>query len=114
TYLLRLRRFYAKHRETVERHGLELLQGKEAFLQSQREYRQTLERRVALLEGQLEQLRREIAETVEALEKRGLSRVEWGDLQRAQPLSLRWGMDRGRAIDRYNIEGFLDLHRADI
>ena len=38
TYLARLRHFYAKHWAQVERHGLDLLQAKEAFLLSQLEY----------------------------------------------------------------------------
>src|SRR5262249_25451293 len=45
---------------------------------------------------------------------RGLSRVEWGDLRRVEPLSPRWGLDRGQPIDRYYIERFLERHRADI
>jgi SAM-dependent methyltransferase len=35
-------------------------------------------------------------------------------LARAQPLSDRWGYDRGQPIDRHYIERFLDEHRADI
>src|SRR5437773_7600780 len=35
-------------------------------------------------------------------------------LARAQPLSDRWGYDRGQPIDRHYIERFLDQHRADI
>lgn len=114
TYLSRLRHFYAKHRAAVERHGLELIQGKEAFLVSQREYLQTLESRKGSLEDELARLRQEIAETVGALESTGLSRIEWGDLQRVQPLSHQWGRDRGTSIDRHYIERFLEQHRADV
>ena len=73
---------------------------------SQREYRQTLESRAASLEAELASLRQEIAETVRALESRGVSRVDWGDLRRVQPLSPNWGRDRGQPIDRHYIEGF--------
>src|SRR6185369_13063117 len=59
-------------------------------------------------------LQRKIDEATSALEARGMSRVEWGDFRRVQPLSPCWGMDRGQAIDRYYIERFLDRHRADI
>lgn len=33
--------------------------------------------------------------------------VNWGGLRRQQPLSDRWGFDRGQPIDRYYIENFL-------
>jgi SAM-dependent methyltransferase len=33
---------------------------------------------------------------------------------RGRPVSHRWGRDRGRPIDRFYIERFLDEHRADI
>lgn len=114
TYLSRLEHFYAKHRAAVERHGLELIHGKEAFLLSQRDYRQTLESRTASLEAELARLRLEIAEAVRMLESRALSRVDWGDLRRVQPLSQHWGRDRGKSIDRHYIEGFLEKHRADV
>ena len=88
-YLSRLGHLYAKHHEAVERHGPELLQAKEAFLLSQREYSQTLEARTALLETELTRLKLEIAEAARTLETRGLSRVNWGDLRRSaiQPAS---------------------------
>jgi SAM-dependent methyltransferase len=35
-------------------------------------------------------------------------------LARGQPVSQRWGWDRGRPIDRHYIEQFLSEHRADI
>jgi len=37
-----------------------------------------------------------------------------GTVRRTQPLSDRWGSDRGTPVDRYYIERFLDEHRADI
>jgi peptidoglycan/xylan/chitin deacetylase (PgdA/CDA1 family)/glycosyltransferase involved in cell wall biosynthesis len=114
TYLARYRHFYAKHRAPVERHGLELIQAKEAFLLSQLEYWHTLESRAKSLEAELAGLRHEITETAQRLESRGLSRVEWGDLRRVQPLSRSWGRDRGKPIDRYYIDGFLETHRSDV
>ena len=41
-------------------------------------------------------------------------RVDWGDLRRLTPFSDVWGHDRGRPIDRYYIENFLEQHRGDI
>lgn len=40
--------------------------------------------------------------------------VEWGDLRSLVPVSRDWGFDRGRPIDRYYIEGFLQAHASDI
>jgi peptidoglycan/xylan/chitin deacetylase (PgdA/CDA1 family)/glycosyltransferase involved in cell wall biosynthesis len=113
-YLSRLGHFYAKHRAAVERHGLELIERKEAFFMSQRDYRQTLEMRRTALETDLARLQQEIAESVRLLEERGASRVDWGDFREARPLSRKWGSDRGRPIDRYYIEGFLERYRSDL
>jgi SAM-dependent methyltransferase len=40
--------------------------------------------------------------------------ISWGDLDRVSPVSDTWGLDRGRPIDRYYIEAFLEGHAADI
>jgi SAM-dependent methyltransferase len=40
--------------------------------------------------------------------------LEWGSFRRLSPISRVWGLDRGRPIDRYFIEGFLQQHAADI
>ncbi|WP_347302434.1 glycosyltransferase [Croceibacterium sp. TMG7-5b_MA50] len=40
--------------------------------------------------------------------------VDFGDLDRATPVSPNFGYDRGTPIDRWYIERFLDRHRADI
>jgi peptidoglycan/xylan/chitin deacetylase (PgdA/CDA1 family)/SAM-dependent methyltransferase len=114
THLARLRHFYAKHQAAVERHGLDLIQGKEAFLLEQRRYARTLESRKASLEEELARLRLGIADAVAALESHGASRLYWGDLRRVQPLSLYWGWDRGKPVDRHYIDGFLDAHRTDV
>jgi SAM-dependent methyltransferase len=36
--------------------------------------------------------------------------VRFGDLRRAAPISRRYGMDRGLAVDRYYVEDFLRRH----
>jgi len=41
-------------------------------------------------------------------------RISWGDLDRVSPISDTWGTDRGKAIDRYYIDAFLQQHAADI
>jgi glycosyltransferase involved in cell wall biosynthesis len=40
--------------------------------------------------------------------------LRWGDLRRLTPLSREFGYDRGRPVDRYYIEEFLDSHRGDV
>lgn len=40
--------------------------------------------------------------------------VDFGGLRRVTPISASFGMDRGRAIDRYYIEAFLAAHAARI
>src|SRR5690348_8634455 len=37
----------------------------------------------------------------------GVGRVNFGDLRRLKPISVVWGFDRGRPVDRYYIEQFL-------
>jgi SAM-dependent methyltransferase len=41
-----------------------------------------------------------------------VGQVDFGSLRRLNPISVRFGYDRGRPIDRYYIENFL-AHRAD-
>jgi SAM-dependent methyltransferase len=40
--------------------------------------------------------------------------VDLGDLKRLEPISRRFGGDRGTPLDRYYVEGFLKRHAADI
>ena len=40
--------------------------------------------------------------------------VRFGDLKRTDPISRRFGGDRGTPLDRYYVEGFLSRHAADI
>ena len=42
------------------------------------------------------------------------SSIGWGDLATVTPISASWGLDRGKPVDRYFIEGFLRQHAADI
>ena len=114
TYRSRLAHFYAKHRAAIERHALDLIYAKEAFLVGQQEYRAALQSRASALEAELAQLKADIADAALALESRGSARVEWGDLRRQVPLSAHWGRDRGKPIDRHYIDRFLDRHRTDI
>ena len=40
--------------------------------------------------------------------------VNFGSFRRLSPISRTWGIERGGAIDRYYIEGFLAAHQDDI
>lgn len=40
--------------------------------------------------------------------------VRFGSLRRLEPVSDRWGYDRGTPVDRWYIERFLTEHRGDI
>lgn len=40
--------------------------------------------------------------------------VAWGDLRRLEPVSDKWGFDRGLPVDRYFIEAFLEAHRDEV
>src|SRR5262249_53934843 len=44
----------------------------------------------------------------------GARTVDFGDLGTLEPVSRHWGFDRGRPVDRYYIEAFLEQHAADV
>jgi SAM-dependent methyltransferase len=46
--------------------------------------------------------------------KPAINGVDFGDLRRLRPISHAFGTDRGLAIDRHYVEGFLEVHRSDI
>ena len=46
--------------------------------------------------------------------KRMLDRVEWGSFRTREPKSRHYGIDRGTALDRHYIEGFLHQHAGDV
>jgi SAM-dependent methyltransferase len=46
--------------------------------------------------------------------RRSIRPVDMGALRRTTPVSRVWGSDRGRPVDRYYIEAFLERNRADI
>lgn len=43
-----------------------------------------------------------------------VGRVRFGGLRRMTPISRKYGLDRGRPLDRYYIESFLARHAADV
>ncbi len=46
--------------------------------------------------------------------KPALPAINWGQLRSMQPVSSKWGFDRGTPVDRYYIEQFLQQHCDDI
>ena len=55
---------------------------------------------------------RSVAKGVEYIPPPGS--VRFGSLRRVEPFSRRWGIDRGRPVDRYYIESFLERNAGDI
>jgi SAM-dependent methyltransferase len=43
-----------------------------------------------------------------------MEQIDFGSLRRLYPVSWAYGYDRGRPVDRYYIERFLEEHKADI
>lgn len=46
--------------------------------------------------------------------RRACNPIPWDNLRRTQPVSRRFGLDRGRPVDRYYIERFLEQNSASI
>jgi SAM-dependent methyltransferase len=44
--------------------------------------------------------------------KRNMKNVIWGNLRNIEPISQKFGLDRGRPVDRYYIEKFLSNNRS--
>jgi peptidoglycan/xylan/chitin deacetylase (PgdA/CDA1 family)/glycosyltransferase involved in cell wall biosynthesis len=114
TYLARFRHFYAKHAETICHHAAELIEKKEAFLLSQREYQGVMESRVADAEARLRATQKQIDLAAERLARHGVAKADYGKSSRTTPIGSYRGRDRGTPIDRYYLERFLEAHRADV
>jgi len=74
-------------------------------------------RRVKRLEEQNRRLKRRLRGSDRAGAggaSRKVGDVRFGDFRRLEPISRQFGLDRGRPIDRYYIEAFLDRHAGDI
>ena len=74
------------------------------------EERQKVER----LREQNRRLRRRVGGSSREGRRPGVGDVRFGDFGRLEPISREFGLDRGRPIDRYYIEGFLARNRGDI
>jgi glycosyltransferase involved in cell wall biosynthesis len=109
-----MNRFYLKHASTIAARLEDILMAKEAFILEQRAHYDQLREQHHALECELADLNSQIGEATARLRERGQDRVQWGNLRRTDALSPTWGMDRGRPLDRYYIDGFLEKHQTDI
>jgi peptidoglycan/xylan/chitin deacetylase (PgdA/CDA1 family)/SAM-dependent methyltransferase len=105
---------FRKHRASIERLGVELLLEKERFYVEILSHQRHLRDRRGAMDQRAHELRGQIEAAGQALVSAGRSRVDWGDLRRLAPLSPFWGVERGRPLDRYYIEAFLEANRADV
>ncbi len=51
---------------------------------------------------------------IKAFARKQMQPVRWGNLRNTAPVSNLFGFDRGKPIDRYYIEAFLQKHKSDI
>jgi SAM-dependent methyltransferase/GT2 family glycosyltransferase len=87
---------------------------RERTLDRLRAKHRSLADRVTMTERQTAEMNERVAEVVQALRPLGRSRFEWGHFRRLSPISPEWGADRGRRIDCYYIEQFLQSNAHDI
>ncbi len=113
-YLTAMEAILRKHSQTLEKLGTELLLEKEAFLSEQCVHLRDLEARQSALMQELALLDEVSNELSQSLRRYGTEPVDWGDLRRLKPISPVWGIDRGKPIDRYYIDAFLERHQSDI
>lgn len=101
------RDLYRRHWPPPDRDaGAALLLDKEAFLDEQRAHQRQLRARI--------EAAREKAPGRTPAPTPSPGPAAWGDVRRTTPMSDRWGIDRGRPVDRRYIEAFLAAHRDDI
>ncbi|MGW4477224.1 methyltransferase domain-containing protein [Rhodococcus triatomae] len=72
-----------------------------------------LEKRTALARTMLgeDNYRRVLRVLNDRRQKPRVGKVRFGDLRRIEPICREYGFERGRPVDRFYIEGFLDTHR---
>lgn len=113
-YLAAVQAVLARHREALEADPPAVLFGRERALREiARQHRARVDRRDRLF-GELRELTHELGRLRLWLEQQGRSGFDWGDLRRTSPVSRDWGYDRGKPVDRYYIETFLEAHAADV
>jgi peptidoglycan/xylan/chitin deacetylase (PgdA/CDA1 family)/glycosyltransferase involved in cell wall biosynthesis len=114
-YLPAIRRVFAKHAASFERHASRVLSDREAIARRlwESQGRELAERRERL-SRELSDVLGELNAVRDELRAAGALRSEWSDLRRVTPRSRNWGLERGRPIDRHYIESFLAEHASDV
>lgn len=107
-------RLIEKHVERVGSLAPDLTRDRSDFLGALRARRADLERRRDRLAEERNEIGTTLRELRARLRARGQPAVEYGDLGRVTPFSPLWGVERGRPVDRFYIERFLEAHRGDI
>lgn len=109
-----LEQLYRRHLGLIEQSGQDVLRRKRRRAVALAEANRRSREAIAALQDRFNAA----GETIDELERqhraRGRSRVDWGELRRLTPVSPFWGGDRGRPINRYYIERFVERHRHDI
>lgn len=111
---LSIQQLCTKHQATLCPHAEDLIIEHERALLEMRDRSAATDADRHQRQTELGDLHRELDETLRALQRFGEARVDFGDLRRLTPLSPVWGLDRGKPLDRYYIEAFLERHRADV
>jgi hypothetical protein len=107
-----MRALFVKHQKAITEIGPELLVEKDLLRFELEGTRHHLRDRVAEARQSLAAADEEVRDLLSRDPSQ--ARVEWGDLDRHDPLSGHWGFDRGTAVDRHYIVRFLKSHRFDV
>ena len=103
-----------RHRPLFVDHLPSIVCGRDRRLEDARTASQRLNTLCAEAGSALGTLRARVDAVSASLRQAGRDRVEFGDFNRVTPISSEWGADRGRCVDRYYIEQFLETHARDI
>jgi peptidoglycan/xylan/chitin deacetylase (PgdA/CDA1 family)/SAM-dependent methyltransferase len=109
-----LRGLFERHRAALEADPAGLLAEQERAIAELTARHAPLDTRRQARVSELAALDAEIARLEAALRAAGAESVDWGDLRRTSPVSREWGYDRGKPVDRYYIEKFLEAHADDV
>jgi hypothetical protein len=93
---------------------VQILTARERTLEQLRQTHTDLVGKQRKVGSELARVNREIQGLQHELRALGRGPFDFGDFNRTKPFSPVWGADRGRCIDRYYIEQFIEAHRRDI
>ena len=114
THLRSVEAILRKHERALGARSLVLLDAKDEAIANDSSRLQLLEQEQRERRAGLDAVRAEFMTVGGELRQHADSSVDFGDLNRLQPLSAFWGIERGLPLDRHYIHQFLQAHRADI